>query len=110
MALSRTMTLPLPLPVRSLAIELQSFALDVVDGPEAGRTITAHARSVVVGSHPSADLVLTDPYVSRLHARIDASPGGYVVRDLGSSNGTRAGGVWLHEARLVDRDDLVVIG
>jgi DNA-binding NtrC family response regulator len=47
-------------------------------------------------------LILTDPYVSRLHVRIDVEPQGYVLRDLGSRNGTRVADVWVREARLGD--------
>lgn len=51
-------------------------------------------RARVVGRHPGADLVLSDPTVSRWHARLerDAATGGWLLTDLGSTNGTRVNG------------------
>jgi DNA-binding NtrC family response regulator len=55
----------------------------------------------VVGTHPPSDLVLRDPEVSRQHLRIDAERE-WILRDLGSTNGTRVGGVRVREAILDD--------
>ena len=48
---------------------------------------------VVVGTAPSADVVLTDRAVSRLHAELDPRDDGLWVRDLGSRNGTFVDGI-----------------
>src|SRR5262249_4374848 len=56
---------------RPEAIQLRSYAVEVVRGPDAGRTFTGKKRSVLIGTHPSSDLALSDHHVSRLHARID---------------------------------------
>jgi ABC transport system ATP-binding/permease protein len=45
-----------------------------------------------VGRSPEADLVLDDPTVSHLHARISLTAAGVAVADLDSHNGTFAGG------------------
>jgi diguanylate cyclase (GGDEF)-like protein len=51
--------------------------------------IAHRGTSGVIGRSPDADLVISDPSVSRYHARIDADDdGGMVVSDLGSTNGT----------------------
>ena len=42
----------------------------------------------VLGKHPTCDIVLANPFVSRQHARIDLVEGGAVIRDLSSKNGT----------------------
>jgi transcriptional regulator with GAF, ATPase, and Fis domain len=42
----------------------------------------------VLGAAPEANVVLTDPAVSRLHAELDLQESGLWVRDLGSRNGT----------------------
>jgi DNA-binding NtrC family response regulator len=42
----------------------------------------------VIGAAPQADIVLSDPAVSRLHAELEVRPDGLWVTDLGSSNGT----------------------
>ena len=48
---------------------------------------------IVVGTAPSADVVLTDRAVSRLHAELDPRDDGLWVRDLGSRNGTFLEGI-----------------
>ena len=85
-----------------VAVSVRGFTVDVVEGPDAGRTFQPRTRSVVIGTDPSADVVLTDPYVSRVHARIDVQPTGYLLRDMGSRNGSRVGPVWAREVWLGD--------
>jgi transcriptional regulator with GAF, ATPase, and Fis domain len=46
------------------------------------------------------DLVLEDSAVSRRHCEIQLTPDGYVIRDLGSTNGTLVQGVKVTEAFL----------
>jgi len=53
-----------------------------------------------MGSHPSNDLVLKDPSVSRFHLEIEASPNGFRVRDLESTNGTWVNNLRIKEAFL----------
>ena len=48
---------------------------------------------------PSANIVLADPNVSRNHAEIRPQGDGFVVVDLGSTNGTRVNGVRVAEQR-----------
>ena len=78
----------------------------VVDGPDAGRRVRAPDR-VVVGTHPSAQLILTDAAVSRFHCEIVVERGRVVIRDLESRNGTIVNGVvvlgaHLSEGTLID--------
>ena len=86
------------------ALEVQGYQLEVIQGPpdEIGRAYRGAARSVLIGSHPSADLTLGDPYVSRVHARVDVEEMGFILRDLGSTNGTRILGTRIREAILDD--------
>jgi DNA segregation ATPase FtsK/SpoIIIE, S-DNA-T family len=63
--------------------------LRVVDGPSAGHALWLHGQPAVVGRDPDADLVLTDPTLSGLHAQFEPGERGtWTVTDLGSSNGT----------------------
>lgn len=54
----------------------------------------------VVGRDPSCSLVLDSPMISRRHAELVRSGEAYVIRDLGSANGTFLDGVRVHEAPL----------
>lgn len=44
--------------------------------------------AIQIGRMDSNDITLTDPLVSRHHAAIRWTPGGYEIEDLGSANGT----------------------
>lgn len=67
-----------------------------------------------VGSSPEfADVLLDDPSVSRLHARIWKSEDGVLqIRDLGSTNGTRINGILLgpEESAGLMKGDIVCFG
>ncbi len=87
---------------RAVALEVRGFRLTVEEGPSRGAAHAAERRSIVVGAQPPCDLVLADPAVSRLHFRIDAGEAGHLLTDLGSTNGTRVGGVRVRQALLDD--------
>ena len=62
---------------------------------------------VTIGRMPDATIVLADPNVSRNHAEVRPRGDGYVVVDLGSTNGTRVNGVKITEQELRDGDELM---
>ncbi len=61
----------------------------LVDGFGVGHAIGA---SAVVGRGPAGDLVILDGSVSRDHAELTRSDGGWQLKDLGSRNGTQLEG------------------
>lgn len=66
-----------------------------------GRSVAlADGVAVTVGSDAECDLVLDDGRVSRRHCEVQVAEGGFTVRDLGSTNGTRVGGAVVTEARV----------
>ncbi len=62
--------------------------LIVQRGPTAGARFLLDTERTLAGRHPTADIFLDDVTVSRRHAEFLAHEGGYVVRDVGSLNGT----------------------
>jgi len=74
--------------------------LDVVRGPDKKARVELEGDRIVVGTHATCDLVLTDPTVSRQHFEIELVAGGYAIRDLDSLNGTRIDGMQLGEVVL----------
>jgi S-DNA-T family DNA segregation ATPase FtsK/SpoIIIE len=67
--------------------------LRVTGGPDSGGIHPLPRGEFVVGRAASADVRIHDPDVSRRHAVVAVSAAGVSVRDLGSTNGTRADGV-----------------
>ena len=72
------------------------------DTADAGRTITSTKPRVIIGTHESADLVVSDPTVSRFHCEIELGDSEIHIRDLGSMNGTWVDGVRIGSAYLGD--------
>ena len=64
------------------------YKLSVRRGPEEGQTFPLSSSSVTVGRDPMAEIVFSDPEVSRQHARFTRTEDGYQLQDLGSTNGT----------------------
>lgn len=60
----------------------------------------------VVGRSEENDVVVKDPNVSRKHARISRVDDGFVVEDLGSTNGTLLDGAPIDRERIDDGDEL----
>lgn len=57
----------------------------------------APAQRAVIGRDPGCDVVVDHDLVSRRHAYAEWSAAGWVLRDLGSSNGT-----WMHGQRITE--------
>lgn len=72
----------------------------VVEGRDEGIAVERRGGTIVVGCHPNADLVLSDPAVSRYHAELRLLPEGVFVMDLGSRNGTKVSGARVDRALL----------
>jgi two-component system, NtrC family, response regulator GlrR len=80
---------------------MADFVLVTMQGKDVGFTFVPQTECVVIGSHPSADLVLRDPSVSRFHCEITGGDRP-AIRDLGSRNGTVVNGVAVAQAPLTE--------
>ena len=89
--------------------DVRRFRVRVVGGFDLGREAVCDAGRLTVGTGDGVTLQLTDRTVSRFHAEFEAIEGAVLLRDLGSSNGTRVGPVGVREA-LLRRDTEVQLG
>ncbi len=74
-----------------------------------GERVLLGEQTIVLGRLPDCDVVVSDPKASRRHAEVRPAGHGYVVTDLGSTNGTKLNGIEIHEQPLHD-GDLIGIG
>ena len=65
---------------------------------------------LVIGRHPSCDVVLANSAVSRRHARLTFRDGTWVLQDLKSTNGTTLNDVRVGRCQLRPGDQLVIGG
>ena len=60
----------------------------VISGPQESKEVSLDSRGVTLGRGTNCDVVLDNPSVSRVHARISHDPfGRWIVEDLESQNG-----------------------
>lgn len=83
--------------------------LVVKRGPNAGSKYVLDQPVTRVGRHPDSDIFLDDITVSRRHAEFYQRGEGYLVKDVGSLNGTYLNRERIDEAEL-DNGDEVQIG
>lgn len=69
-----------------------ALTLRVVEGPDAGVTIELAAGSYTIGRDADSDVTLTDPLVSKRHARLDVVGRAARLVDLNSANGIEVDG------------------
>lgn len=109
-------------PQDNASVDLQSLpqhfgTLMVRSGPQAGQRFVLDASLTRLGRHPESEISLDDISVSRRHAEIERQSTEYVLRDVGSMNGTyvnqkRVDGVVLQQGDeiLVGRFRLIFLG
>ena len=71
-----------------------------------GRVVTLGSGALVVGRETGCELELVDDSVSRRHAVLRPTPGGYTVIDLDSTNGTYVNDVRIETRQLEPGDRL----
>ena len=88
--------------------ELGAAYLVIIYGTDLGRRIPLGVADVECGRVMQTDVPLDDDAVSRKHARFAWTGSSYIVRDLGSTNGTFVNDVNVRERTLVDGDQIKI--
>jgi hypothetical protein len=95
--------------VRAGEVEPGEVMLVVRQGPEIGTRYLLHGDSLSVGRVPDNDIQLDDFTVSRQHAVLVREGSDWLLRDLGSLNGTYVNNERVEEA-VVRHGDAIQIG
>ncbi|HVE75047.1 MAG TPA: FHA domain-containing protein [Mycobacteriales bacterium] len=90
------------------ALPAGSALLVVKRGPNAGSRFLLDAEITTAGRHPESDIFLDDVTVSRRHAEFLREDGGFVVRDVGSLNGTYLNRGRIDRAVLAPGDEVQI--
>jgi predicted component of type VI protein secretion system len=76
----------------------------------AGRRLLVAPRGATLGRSRDCDIVLEDSSISRRHAELRPGSQGWVIEDLGSTNGVRVNGNTVHGPQEVRTGDRIEIG
>jgi hypothetical protein len=79
-----------------------------MQGPQRGELFTL-SPATTIGKDPACNIVLQDSFMSSRHAEIKAEAGIWVLKDLGSTNGTFVNDKRVDKQELVD-NDMIMFG
>ena len=83
--------------------------LYLIENGSRTRTFDLDKQVVTLGRMADCDVVIPDPGASRQHAEIRRTNGGFVLADLGSTNGTMVNEATVSE-HVLDEGDRITIG
>ena len=78
------------------------------DGTE--KTYEVGGKPLIFGRLPEAEIQVRDAFISRIHANIHFANNTFVLKDLGSTNGTYRNGTRVYECELTSGDKIQVGG
>jgi pSer/pThr/pTyr-binding forkhead associated (FHA) protein len=93
-------------PLEERARQRAATALLVADG----KRMVVAASGATIGRSRDCDIVLDDANVSRRHAEVRPRGDGWIVSDLGSTNGVTVNGVRIEQAQVLRPGDRVEVG
>ena len=79
-------------------------------GPQPGKIYPLTKGEMIIGRDAVADVVIPDAEVSRKHARLYLQGGGYVLEDLGSTNGCFVDGQRLMGPHALRAGEMIMFG
>jgi pSer/pThr/pTyr-binding forkhead associated (FHA) protein len=87
-----------------------SFQLVMRSGPNPGKVFQLNKSEIYIGRDINNDIVISDAEISRKHARLMLQGGGYVLEDLGSTNGSFVNGQRLMGPHQMHPGELMMLG
>jgi len=89
---------------------MNSYRLVMRSGPNVGQEFLLESNEIIIGRDTQSDIVVNDTEVSRRHARLFLQGRGYVLEDLGSTNGTFVNGQRLMGPHLLIPGEYISLG
>ena len=87
-----------------------NFLVTMRSGPAAGQSFNLGDEETIAGRDLSCDIPLSDPEISRRHARFFIRDGNAFVEDLGSTNGTFLNGERIASPQQLRKGDVITLG
>lgn len=72
-----------------------AYYLEILEGPDVHQSFPLLSDTFHIGRHSQCEIVLHDPEISRRHVKISRQEQGWLLDDLGSTNGT-----WVNGQRI----------
>jgi predicted component of type VI protein secretion system len=79
-------------------------------GPNPGKSYDLTQDELTIGRDVSNHIVINDPEVSRRHAKLTSQTDGYIIEDMGSTNGTFVDGQRLMGPHVLRHGETVMLG
>ncbi len=92
-----------PVPAPILPSQPTAAQIIGIQGALKGQRISIF-DSFLIGRSSECDLKLSDPKISRLHAKLRFALNSWYLQDQGSQSGTLVNGAWIDSAKLEDGD------
>lgn len=79
-------------------------------GPVVGKVYPLDEQEIYIGRESSNTIIINDAQVSRRHAKLELRGSGYMIHDLGSTNGTFINGARISGMQALNPGDTVALG
>jgi pSer/pThr/pTyr-binding forkhead associated (FHA) protein len=86
------------------------YQVTVRSGPEPGKTFPLEREEVFMGRDLANEITISDPEVSRRHARFIMQDDTIMLEDLGSTNGTFLNGARISTPQQLRAGDVITLG
>jgi hypothetical protein len=87
-----------------------NYQLVVRSGPIPGKIYPILKDEIIIGRDPSCEVLVNDAEVSRHHASVRLQGGGFMLEDLGSTNGTVVNGQKLAGPHFLHPGEVITLG
>ena len=89
---------------------LQSFQFIIQTGPNPGKVFLIQKAETAIGRDEKSDIFILDSGISRHHAVVSLQGPNYIIKDLGSTNGTFVNEQRLVAPRAIKPGDIILLG